>query len=198
MRKTLILICAVALFSGCAMLKQAKDDYQVGKDTPIAEGETSPKDQAESIGKIISVIPGGSPIAPYAVTALTGLFAFLRGRRIRKGMPVSTNPATGFLGSASGMEVIVQALSNVMTGVFEVGADNSPIKRAWKVSLASLLGLGTVAVTIPSVQTFLLNHPQVVIGVSGISGLLGGLEKALSSVKPVVSAPVGPSIGKTT
>lgn len=196
MKRLMIIVVALLFLTGCAMLKQAKDDYQSGKDTPLVNGEISPKDQAENIGKIISVIPGGAPVAPYAVTALTGLFAFLRGRRIRKGMPVSTNPATGFLGNAAGMESIVQTLSNVMTGIFEVGGDNSPLKRAWKVSLSSLLGLGAVAVTVPSIQSLILAHPEFALGVSGLSGLFGGLEKALSNVKPVVKAPTSPAIGK--
>lgn len=196
MKRMFILGIALIALIGCASIKQAKDDYQLGKETPLAEGEISPKDQAQNIGQIISVIPGGGAVAPTAVTVLTGLFAFLRGRRIRKGIPASTNPATGFLGNAAGMEAIVQNLSNVIAGAFEVGADNSPLKRAWKVGLSSLLGLGTLAVTVPSVQTMVLAHPDIAIGITGLSGLFGGLEKALSNVKPLVAAPTSHVPGK--
>lgn len=189
MRKILILGFAVIALTGCAFLQQAKDDYRLGKDTPIAEGEASPNDQAQNIGQILAVLPGGGAVAPTAVTILTGLFAYLRGRRIRKGIPASSNPATGFLGNAAGIEALVQSLSNVIAGAFEVGSDSSPIKRAWKVGLSSLLGLGTLAVTVPSFQTFILAHPDVAVGASGLAALFGGLEKALSTVKPV-SSPV--------
>jgi hypothetical protein len=192
MKRVFILTLALVALVGCASIKQAKDDYQLGKETPLAAGEISPKDQAQNIGQIISVIPGGAVAAPYAVTVLTGLFAFLRGRRIRKGIPASTNPATGFLGSATGLENVVQTISTVIAGAFEVGSDNSPLKRAWKVSLASLLGLGTLAVTMPSAQAMILAHPDLALGISGLSGLFGGLEKALSNVKPVVAATTSP------
>lgn len=196
MRNILILGCVLVTLIGCASIKQAKDDYQLGKETPLADGEISAKEQAQNVGKILSIIPGGDVAAPYAVTALTGLFAYLRGRRIRKGIPASTNPATGFLGNAAGMEAVVQSLSNVLAGAFEVGSDNSALKRAWKVGLSSLLGMGTLAVTVPSAQAYLLAHPDIALGVGGMSALFGGLEKLLSNVKPVTSAPAIASTGK--
>lgn len=189
MKKVLFFAVLCLFLVGCAALKQGINDYQVGKNTELVNGEISPAQQAQEITNTVAALPVVGPFAGTLGLALTGLFTYLRGRRIRlaNGVVTNTPPATGFLGSSMGLEAIIQTVSNIATGAFEVGPDGSPLKRAWKVGLASILGLAGVAVTIPAVQQAIIAHPSIALAVGGGSALFGGIEKALSTVKPVVT-----------
>ena len=185
MKNVMVLVLALSLLSGCAWVKQAVSDYKTGKEAPVEEGEKSPAEQAGEISNIVSNLPFVGPYAPMLSTALIGFFTWRRGKRIRSGMPVNTKPATGFLGNKVGAELLVQTLSDVFKGFFEIGKDNSPLKRGWKVFLSSALGIGTLAVSVPSVADVVVAHPEIAAGIAGISGLFAGLEKALSAIQPV-------------
>jgi hypothetical protein len=185
MNKFIWIVFAVFFLASCAAIKEGVNDYQVGKNAPLEQGEVSVKDKVEPIINTVSGIPVVGPFAGPLGIVLTGLFTYLRGRRIRKEIPSTDHPATGHVGLAIGAEAVIQNLSNVVAGLFEVGSDNSPIKRAWKVTLSSLLGLGTFALSNSDVQTFVLNHPGISSSIIALSGLFAGLEKALSNVKPL-------------
>lgn len=200
MRKVLMVGILLFTLAGCAAIKQGISDYKVGKNTDLVNGEVSPSDQAHAISGAVSGIPVVGGFAPTLAVALTGLFTYLRGRRIRKANGVVTVPATGFLGNNIGIEAIVQTVSNMVAGAFEVGPDNSPLKRAWKVLLSTLAGGGTLALTVPAVQAFVVAHPAISLGISGASAVLAGLEKQLSIILPVapaVAAPVTLTVSKT-
>lgn len=186
MSKSLFYLSLVLLltFSGCAFIKQAKADFDLGKSTPIAEGEANPEDEAASLVGIISGLPFVGPYAGTVGTVLAGFFAWRRGRRLRKGLPANPKPATGFIGNAVGLEALVQNLSSLVTGVFEAGGEGSALKRSWKVGLASTLGLATVALAVPSVRDFVLSNPAMSALIVASSSLFGGLEKILSKVQP--------------
>jgi len=188
MKNLIILGALLSVLVGCSTIKEGVADYKLGKETALAEGESSPKDEAKQISNFVGSLPlpFAGQAAPVIGGVLTALFTLQRGRRIRKGIPASPNPATGFLGQASGLEALVQNLSSIVTGAFEVGGDNLPLKRAWKVALATVLALAGFAVTVPAVQAFILSNPGITAGIVGLSALFGGLEKQLSTVKPVV------------
>ena len=185
---TLLLVGTLAV-GGCAFIKGAVDDYKLGKSTPVVEGEITPEAQVSNITEFVSALPYVGPYAGSLGGVLLGFFTWRRGRRLRKGLPVNTNPSTGFLGSLTGVEGLVQTMSSLITGAFEAGPDGSVAKRAWKMGLASALGLGTLALTIPSAREFVLGNPAISAGIVGLSSLFGGLEKALSKVQPVAPKP---------
>lgn len=185
MRKVIFVVMMVAVLSGCSLIQQAREDYTTGKVTPLSSGEVSPKDEANKVKDLIAMLPFGEKAAPIAGGILTVWYTLVRGRRLRKGLPYSPMPATGFLGKFSGLEAVVQETSNMIRGAFEVGADNSAWKRAWKVGLASVLGLASIASTNADFQTYLLAHPDVGASIAGLAALFGGIEKQLSKVLPV-------------
>jgi hypothetical protein len=94
---------------------------------------------------------------------------------------------TGALGKMTGIEGLVQEVSAIFKGAFEVGGDNSALKRAWKVGLATSVALVGFATVNPTLQQFLLTHPSIGLGVSAIAAFFGGIEKKLSTVQPVVT-----------
>ena len=179
-----VIAMSIALI-GCASTQQAISDYTKGATTPLEENEISPSDSVQPIVSTVSMIPVVGGFAPIIGTALAGLATWQRGRRIRKGKPSSQNPITGWMGNATGAETIVQSLANVVTGLFEVGKDGSAMKRAWKMGLTTALSIGAGALTIPAVRDFVVQHPVIVAGITGLSALFGGLEKAVSTVLPV-------------
>lgn len=182
-----ILVFSLVFLVGCASIKEAISDFRLGKETPLAADESSPADEAQSIADIAGALPVVGPFAGTIATVLTGMFTWRRGRRLRKGMPTNSKPITGAFGGKIGLEGLVQTLSDLSKGVFEVGGDNSSLKRGWKVFLAAALGLGATAAAVPSVGTLLAAHPEAAVAVTGLAGLFGGLEKALSKVEPVVT-----------
>ena len=185
MRILLGVVLALFVFTGCAAIKQGISDYNTGKGTPLAEGELSPEAQAKAITLPLSGLPVVGGFAPTIAIGLTGLFTYLRGRRIRKSNGVSTVPATGFLGSTVGAEAVIQGVSNIIAGAFEVGPDNSPLKRAWKVFLSTAISGVSIALTVPSVKDFIIANPGIALGVSGMAAFMAGLEKQVSIIKPV-------------
>lgn len=198
MRKIIFVGLLVFAFAGCAAVKQGIDDYKTGKSTPLVNGEVAPSDQAHAIIDPLSGLPVVGGFAPTAALVLTGLFTFLRGRRIRQANGAVSTPATGFLGSNTGIETVVQTVSNIVAGAFEVGPDNSPWKRAWKVLLSTAIGGGTLALTVPAVKDFVVLHPGIALGISGASAIFAGLEKQLSIILPVAPATAAPAAPTST
>lgn len=185
MKKMIVLFAAVMLMAGCASLKTAHEDFKTGATVPYEPGEVTPQERSAQVTGVVSLLPGGATVAGPLGVGLTTLFTWLRGRRLRKGQPTSTNPITGFLGSKVGLEAIVQNVSNIIAGASEVGPDGSPLKRAWKMGLAAVLGLVSTAALVPGFGDILLANPQVGAVITGGAALFGGLEKALSRVLPV-------------
>jgi hypothetical protein len=183
-----IILGVALLFVGCSTMKQAHEDYVIGATTPLAPGEVSPQQSAQTIVSTVSAIPVVGGFAPLLGGALAAVATLVRGRKIRKGGATSVSPITGYLGGKVGLEGIVQSIANIATGLFEVGAENSPLKRAWKVGLSVLLSVGTASLAIPAVRDLVVAHPEYALGIGGIAALFGGLEKALSQVLPVTPA----------
>lgn len=178
--------CAILLLAGCASVKQAHSDLKTGYTSPLEAGEQSPLEQAQPIAATITAVaPFLTPFNGLIATGLSGIFAWKRGNRIRAGKPVSTNPITGYFGNKIGAESLVQNMSNIVTGVFELGANGSPLKRAWKSGLTALLALAGVSMAFPQAQAFLMGNPAIIAAIGGLSALFGGLEKTISGVLPV-------------
>ncbi len=123
---------------GCSLIKQGREDYEVGKSTPIREGEASPSDQAKGWSSIVgSVVPAAQvPVA----TILTVLLTAWRGRKIRKNLPVSKQgPITGDGGAKIGLESVVQIVADVRAGLFDIGSPEGALRRGWKFLLIGAL-----------------------------------------------------------
>lgn len=181
--KKLLLVAVVAMFLvGCAAAKQAVQDYKTGQETPLVNGEVSPKDQGAQIGNTVKDLPiPGAPAAGAAVTFLATLFfTWKRGQQIRKtGAPQAT--------AESNAPHIVQDIANVAAGAFTLIKDNggltgSIIQRAWKVALASGISGAAVATADPAVGSFLAAHPIASVAFVAVTSALAGLEKGLSNV----------------
>jgi len=193
--KKLVIFSIIALFMvGCASLKQAKSDAQIGYTAPLSQGEIAPLDQAKPIaatatGALVSALPIAAPFSmpiQGAIASAVGLFfAWQRGRSIRKGQPVSSNPVTGFLGNTVGIEGLIQNLANIVTGAFHTGPNETPLGHAWQVFLSAALGIGTSALAFPQVQQFVMANPGITAGVAGLASVFAGLQKSLGTVLPV-------------
>lgn len=183
MRYAGMVLVAALLVGGCAALKQAKTDYDVGKSAPIADGELSPRAAADAlIEPIKPFLPTPlQPLAGVAVTVLAAIGAWRRGRRIRLNQPASSNPITGSWGARIGLETLVQHVGTAAQGLYEVGPENSGLRRIWKVLVSAVL----VILALPPVQTFALAHPGEVGGLMSALAVVAGLEKELSRVLPV-------------
>lgn len=193
-RAWIVIALSVLILGGCAAAKQAGEDLKTGLTAPLEQGETAPKDSARSLTDIMSAIPYVNVAAPVALPVLTWFFAWKRGRRIRKGLPTSANPITGKFGQQAGLEALVQHVSDVVAGITEVGKDGSGLKRAWKVGVITLGGLLGTALALPSVQEFLVAHPDIIASITLISSTLAGFEKKLSQVLPVDKQPTAEPI----
>ena len=190
MRKIALLLLCLSVLIGCGHIKQGIQDTKTGLSSPVEEGEKSPKDEAREITDILAPIPYVGTAVPVLIVPLTFFFAWRRGRRIRKNLPVNKNPITGSWGQKVGLEAIVQEASNVIAGLFEVGKEGSGLRRVWKVGLALLFGLGTTAAASPDAQRFILSHPDVIALIGALSAGFAGLEKKLSQVQPLLESPV--------
>lgn len=193
----LVLLAIVFLATGCAFLEQAKQDYQLGANTPYAEGEITAQERSRVLAGTVSAIPYVNLSSPVVLLAGPYLFAWLRGRRIRKQtLPAHPNPITGAIGKNLGIESIVQHLANVAAGLFEVGPNGSELKRGWKGALLTAVGLVLAPEAGHIISTYLIpalqNNPpewlaQLFNGsaLMAVVGILAAAEKWLSKVQPV-------------
>jgi len=176
------LAVTVMFLGGCSLLK----DYQTGRDTPLEAGELSPAAAAQPIAGTVGTFypPATAPI----LALLTAFGTWRRGRRIRKELPVSANPITGTWGNQLGLESVVQNVSSMVTGLFEVGPAGSGLRRGWKVVLAT--GIASLALPlafqVPWVANLVATHSGALVGILGVlTALVAGAEKELSKVLPV-------------
>ena len=193
MKQIVLVFGLVALLCGCAAIKQGINDYQVGKQTPLVNGEIAPKDQAAPIVSTASALPIVGPFAGILGIVLTGFFTWQRGVAIRKNgsvtpqVVVSHNIFTG----------ILQDVANIAAGAFTTSTSGSltgsVIQRVWKVALATIASGVGLAATNQDFQTYLLAHPALSLAFVTVSAGIAGLEKALSNVAPV--APGGATTG---
>lgn len=182
MRYFIGLVMAVVLLAGCSVVR----DYQTGANTPLEAGEVSPQAAAQPIVNVVGTVY--PPAAGPALMLLTAFATWKRGRRIRKGLPVSAQPITGHWGSQLGLEKVVQTLSSAVAGLFEVGPEGSGLRRGWKVLLAT--GIASVglplALKAPGVAALVASHSEALVGILGLlAAIVAGLEKELSRVLPV-------------
>lgn len=191
----LILVGIAVLFvAGCATIGQAKLDYDLGKSTPLAAGEQAPADIAAPYVAVASSIPFTAPVAPLFGTLLTGFLAWQRGRSIRKGLPASANPITGYFGEKAGIESAIQNLANLVTGIFHADNKDSALGHAWQVLISTVLAGVAAAIAFPPVHTFIVSNPSIAAGVAGFAALFAGIQKQLATVLPVAQ----PAPGSTT
>ncbi len=198
MRK-LIPLCFVILFvAGCASIKQAKNDVEVGYTAPLADGEVTPLEQAQPIaatatGALVTALPIAAPFSipiQGAIASAAGLFfAWQRGRNIRKNQTPSTSPITGFLGHTTGLESAIQSVATVASGVTELFKENSSAQHAWQGILTGLAGVAGAAVAVPQVGAIVSAHPEIYAWVGGIAGAANALQQALTQIKPIQPAP---------
>lgn len=191
--KAQIMLGTLLLLSGCTFARQATQDYQTGRTAPLEAGEVSPKEQAQNILAPVQALPYGNTAYPILVTILGGVFTWNRGRKKRKEMKgETTDPITGVLGNSAGLELIVQNIANVLTGLMDVGPSGSGLKRGWKVGISTAGALLTTALMIPEVHNLLLK-PEVLGSISGLAALFAGLEKSAQRIIPTVEQTPTPS-----
>ena len=185
-----LLLCGLI---GCAAVQQGKADYDLGKDTPLAQDELSPRDAAQRIVEPLTpFLPAPlQPLAGIAVTLLAGIGTWQRGRKLRKGQVLSSNPVTGHWGAKLGLESVIQHGASLLQGLYEVGPEGSGIRRGWKTLVSTSLALLSAALILPQARAFIMGHPDIVGLVTLLSSGFAGVEKELSKVLPVVKPPEG-------
>lgn len=187
MKNVYLILILVGLLCGCAGLKQATSDYQVGATTPLANGEVSPQQQAAVISGTVSSlpIPFAGPIAAAVGFLGTLFFTWQRGVSIRKagGAPKST-AATQSIATNG----IIQDIANIFAGMFTTASTTAPtttgtvFQRIWKTALATVAAGVATATTIPSLGTYLTGHPVEDAVFVGLTSLISGAEKLVSNV----------------
>jgi hypothetical protein len=180
------LLAVMVLLSGCALIKQGVSDYQAGKNTPIASGEQSPKDQAQQIVDLIKNVPVAGNYAGVLLPILAGFLTWKRGKRIRTAK-IGDRVISGSLGATVGigsfnLENLIKLVSDTIHGAFEIGADGSAIKRTWKIWLSIILASVSGALFIPGVKEFVLSNAKSLTAISFLAGLFGGLEKKIQGL----------------
>lgn len=199
MRKIIAIGCVVLLFAGCASLKQAKNDAQVGYTAPLAPGEVTPLEQATPIaatatGALVTALPIAAPFSipiQGAIASAIGLFlAWQRGRSIRKNQPISTNPITGFLGNSTGLESAIQSVATVASGITEFFKEGSSAQHAWQGIITGAVGVLGTALAVPQVGAIVSAHPEIYAWVGGIAGAANAIQQALTQIKPVATTSV--------
>jgi len=139
----------------------------------------------------LTSIPVYGQAIAWAAGIIFGLYhANRKGAENRlKTQGMSPNPITGHFGASVGvlgvsLEDIVQGIVNVAHFVFERGADGSPQKRTWKTVVSGLLAW--LVTQIPAINAWAAVSPtKFGATLLTITGLIMGLEKAISIVKPV-------------
>lgn len=198
MKKAVLFLALILAFGGCAFFKQAKEDYQLGKNTPYAAGEVTVETQAHAATATASGIPYVNLAAPLIALGAPSFFFWLRGRRIRKQKLTPDGAVEQSSGLHFGVNEILKVAGDLQRGLFEVGPDGSSVKRGWKISLITTAGLllaPEIGHLIPLLQA---HHPAWMDGMVliTITGLLAAAEKALSKLRPgipLLDSPVIPS-----
>ncbi len=182
-------LALLVLVSGCKPV----DNYQAGKDTPLAQGEIGPTEQAKQDAAPIKGLPYGNVAYPIAAALLGIWYTERRGARIRQGLPPSARPSTGYLGErVPVVETLAQTLTNFSTGLFTLfGKQDTGTQRAWKIAVSFGLATLAAAPTIPGFQEWLTGHANYALALVGLAGFFGAVNVELNKVKPV--AEVKPS-----
>ena len=195
-KSLIIFFAVVALFSGCAAIKQAVADKQLSDQTPIVNGETSPQVKAQAIGNTVSGIASATPAAPLAVPIGSAVamiagwfFSIQRGAQLRKNGGVAVAGPS----SVTSWSGLVQDLANAFAGAFTT-APGSPStaasvwQRVWKGLLATGITGAAGVIADPSLANLLAAHPVTATILGVTPSLILGIEKLFSNVPVVVPA----------
>jgi hypothetical protein len=185
MKKIMVMVfIGTLVFAGCAAFNQALVDKRLSDSTPLSSGETAPAERAAKLAAPLASLPYGAGAAavPLATLGLTWIFGWRRGRKLRIANGTSERPITGNLGSAIGVETVIQHVADVKTGILEIGAEGSVFRRFWKMLL---LALPILQGALPLITQSNADWTTSVLGAS-IIGAAAALEKGLSKVKPLV------------
>lgn len=196
MKRVVLLMGLAVLLVGCASIKQAASDYQTGKNTPLANSEIAPAQQAAPIAATVASlpVPFAAAAAPIVLFLATGFFTWQRGVQIRKNNgQVQIAPAI----NVNMFTAIIQDVANIAAGAFSTPQNGSTassvLQRVWKVALATIASAGTLAAASPAFMTFLTGHPVLDSVFVAVTSGIAGLEKGLSNVPVVASIPAAPS-----
>ena len=201
MRKFVIFaLLAILLGSGCAWIEQSREDIALSNATPLAEGERDPVDSGAKFGQLFAALPygAGAVAVPLMGWLASEWLRRKRGRAIRlaQGQAISAKPITGTLGKATGLEYLVQFAADLRAAIFEVGAQGTPLHRAWKVLLYGVLGSAAFAPVvyppiIDAINTFISAPPDWLNGTAltaatGIgAAIVAWLERKADKVLPI-------------
>ncbi len=151
---------------------QAQADAELGRWRAIAEA-----------------LPHGAVAWPFLSPLLLGLVRFRLGKRLHKAKAPSVTPIWGNIGQVTQLENLTHGLEQFRAGMLELGADGSATKRGYKVGIITALSIGAMATAFPDFMTMIQGHLQPFLAMPFVAGLLAGVEKKLSTVKPLAEVP---------
>jgi len=155
---------------------------------PLLAGlETDPAALAREQAAPIKELPYGHIAYPIIAILLGVFYTARRGARIRKGVPMSARPATGYVGERLPIiEQVLQQLVNVSTGFFTlIGKQSEGTQRAWKIIGSVLLAGLSAAALSPALKQWLAEHWLTTGMLAAIAGFFGAVNVELNKIKPV-------------
>lgn len=188
--KLLLGISLIFLLIGCTTIKQGIEDYKLGKNTAISEGEKSPEELASGVIDLVKALPIVGNYSGVLLPVLIGFFTWKRGKKLRSGEGTTTEPISGIFGSKIGigafnLENGFQLVTDIFKGLYEIGPDGSGLKRSWKILVSIVLAIFSSMLLIPQAKDFIFNNGTVISVIGFLSAVLGGIEKKLQEVKPL-------------
>ena len=181
------LLVGIFALAGCSALSDYKRGKEIRRQNPATDQQI--KDTASTLGKT-----AGTALPPLEmpVTILVGtVLTWWAGRKDRKGMPPSARPVTGWLGSKTGFEWLIQNGANVLAGLFNHGKPGGPARTALLVAGSGAIGW---LLTHNGLALRLLNEPalQNILWIPLAAAIAAGV-KVAEQVRPVEpSAPPAP------
>lgn len=177
---TLLLVLLVGTL-GCVTYKQAQDDKTLSDATPLAQGEISPEQKAQTLANMVSGIPYVGLATPLVLFVGVWFYGVQRGRRIRTSLTPLPPPVTAIVTT----NPIVQNVADVRTGIMDVADPESGLRRTWKALVLSALTAGIFAAIHTVIGTPSPEGVNPAIWSLVLAALMGA-EKFLQRVLPVV------------
>lgn len=188
---SVVALLALSLLAGCQLPKMISD-IRAGANTPRQEGETGnlPTDWAQVVKDTVGTIfpPAAIPASFLALWA----FGFIRGRKLKQGLPVTSRPATGFLGAKAGLEPVIQHLGLVVAGLFAKKRDGTLESGKWVIPLAAGIGAALLPYLLKIDAVFSLAQqwePVLVALVGALTAAIAKAQQPLTDVLPVKTEP---------